>query len=44
MEFILYFSPSLKKEKENPTTQTTHLQTAASQPCKPKFEKELFLA
>jgi hypothetical protein len=41
MEFILFFSPRAKT-KETPTHKTAHLQTAASQPCKPKFAKELF--
>jgi hypothetical protein len=30
------------KKRRNPAHKTTHLQTAASHPCKPKFAKELF--
>jgi len=39
--FILFFLPRAKTN-ETQTHKTTHLQTAASQPCKPKFAKELF--
>jgi len=38
--FVFFFPP--QKEKGNPTHITAHLQTAANQPGKPKFTKELF--
>jgi len=38
----IYFVFSPPHKERNPAHKTTHLQTAASQPCKPKFAKELF--
>jgi len=39
--YFVFFSPR-SKTKRNPARKTTHLQTTASQPCKPRFAKELF--
>jgi hypothetical protein len=43
-ERIYFVFSSPHKDKLNPAHKTTHLQTAASQLCKPKFIKELFFA
>jgi hypothetical protein len=41
--YFIFSSPPTQRHKI-PTAQTTHLQTAACLPCKPKFSKELFLS